>query len=267
LFRGAAAVVEQEIRAEFAQSPLVDQRPGSARIYAGDAEARAAAAEQAATAKRASDTYDNLMAVIEAEETTGRDATEYRKKAAELEKLRDAEAVDAPASRQTKVSLFGKAGGRSQKEFEETREADHRRAAVNAATYRKQLVGPLGEVERAKLIGDPSAVTKMMMKFGIKPRKATEARDGDVAKLKQALGQQAVDQITDDKEVFRLGRDYGAKFLERGDTFEGQIASETNVEGAAFAVGAKAAQPLTAQQFLQTGGNEAQIRTKSRLTQ
>jgi hypothetical protein len=84
--------------------------------------------------------------------------------------------------------------------------------------------------------------------------------EGAVKALKAALGAAAVENIKDDDtEIDKLSVQYRVVAIDR--EFDG------GSERMGFEVGTKSAVKLTAQQFLQTGGNEAQIRTKQRLVQ
>ncbi len=147
---------------------------------------------------------------------------------------------------------------------------------VNRVSALKQLQAPMGEAEYARLLltkqpkppeetntpeetqasketKAPSAIEQAMRARQIEP-----GSEGAVNRLKAALGAEAVEKIKGDKdEIAKLSQQYGVVAIDDG------FADGPELSG--FAIGTKSAATLTAQQFLQTGGNEAQIRTKQRM--
>jgi hypothetical protein len=133
---------------------------------------------------------------------------------------------------------------------------------VNRANALKRLQEALGEEEYANLLPSQSkpqqAKVDGAIEQAMRARNIEPGTEGAVKALKAALGAEAVAKIKDDDaKVLEFSAQYGVVAIDK--EFDG------GSERMGFEVGTKSAATLTAQQFLQTGGNEAQIRTKQRL--
>ena len=190
----------------------------------------------------------------------------------QLDTMRRALAQDEFQVHEAKVSLLGKTGALGDDEYNaamdavhaklqaradagETVPEDERRAAftgeLNQAIVLKQLRGPLGGAAFGALISS-GKLGEEMERRGLAAGEA-----GAVDKLRDLLGQEAVERIKGDPDaVARLAEQHDVKRLDYNDLMKG-------VENLGFELGKATSETMYASQFLQTGGNERQIRAKS----
>ena len=232
-FREVAKQTEKELRDGAGRSPLVSNRT----VYSLEPEL--AQLNKALT---------SVEEQISSNQKVGDDTKDLEATAAKMRAELEYRGFRSPSNQEAKVSLLGKGGALTDEEYRNTNKD---RDAFNQATALKQLVAPIGEEEFGKLVkAGKGAIQKAMLENSV----------DTVEKLKAALGQKKVDAIKgDSQEVERLSKEYGVKSLDKGFN-EGP-------EMAAFNIGKATATTLTAQQFLQTGGNEAQISNKARLNE
>lgn len=226
------------------------------------------------------------------------DVTALRKKAEAAQKALLAGNHDPAVNKETKVTLLGKAGMLDEAEYGDVRnEVKARTEAAKlggtplsdadiAALYKdgynkksaiKQLAQPLGEEKYAELVqrnarnaaasnkekGDqPSgegakqappndAVADALRAEGLKPGDA-----GAVEALKKILGARAAGALGAG-ELAATMQQYGVKGVDDGSG---------GADATGFKVGEATSVSLGAQEYLQTGGNEAQIHNKQRMT-
>ncbi len=190
--------------------------------------------------------------------------------------------LDDTTKKEATVTLLGKTGmltddeyaplkqayqtakNRALSDVEEKAALDKFKEDVNRVSALKQLQAPIGEAEYARLLltkqPKPLEGTKVdsAIEQAMRARQIEPGSEGAATRLKAALGAEALEKIKGDKEeIAKLSQQYGVVAIDDG------FADGPEVTG--FTVGTKSAATLTAQQFLQTGGNEAQIRTKQRM--
>ena len=190
--------------------------------------------------------------------------------------------LDDSTKKEATVTLLGKTGMLTDDEYtplkqayqtaksgavsdvEEKAALDKFKEDVNRASSLKQLQAPMGEAEYARLLltkqPKPQEGTKVesAIEQAMRAHQIEPGSEGAANRLKAALGAEAVEKIKGDKdEIAKFSAEYGVVAIDDG------FADGPELTG--FAIGTKSAATLTAQQFLQTGGNEAQIRTKKRL--
>lgn len=194
--------------------------------------------------------------------------------------------VDLAYNKEATVTLLGKTGMLTDDEYrpmfqeyravtQDTSATDIEKATalqklkddVNRASALKQLQAPLGEAEYARLLlikrpkaeGAPEGKTSEgAIEQAMRERNIEPGSEGAAKRLKAALGAEALAKIKDDEaQITQLSAQYGVVAID--------TEFEHGPERAGFEIGTKTAATLTTQQFLQTGGNEAQIRTKQRL--
>jgi hypothetical protein len=219
----------------------------------------------------------------------------------EIDQAMYADDAGGAGDKEATVTLLGKSGMLSDEEYtplylEYSKVADAQGASedqkaqalaklkddVNRISALKQLQAPLGEAAYAKLLltktmtqeeeaavaqarnDDPakklekksgdSPIHQAMAENGIDPKSPDAAK-----KLKEILGSKAVNAIRDnDGQIGQLSQQYGIVAIDGGELTRGS-------ERVSFEIGKATAATLSAEQFLQTEGNEAQIRTKKRL--
>ena len=200
----------------------------------------------------AANKFRAIAAAVEAELRKGAGVSPLRDKSPVVAGRRGSTPmVGTEANRETEISLLGKGGMVSDEEFEQIRQLpeDQREAAFNKATALRQLAGPLGE----------EAYAKLAKKKGEVKQKMAALKVDSIADLKKALGQEAVDAIKDDETRIRdLSTKHGVQSFTLEHIKEG-------LEAVNARVGQATAAKVTAEQFLQTGGNEGQIRNKASL--
>ena len=302
-FRDVARAVEDILRdsAGTAKNPLIDSRVQNTHQPFDNADPDASA--KYAERRNQEDLklkYDALIGVIDEklQKDPAADVSGLRKKAEVAEKALLAGNYNPAVNRETDVTLLGKAGMLSDAEYDALRSdvktkalaAEQSGAPLSgpdlAALYKdgynkksaiKQLAQPLGEekyaellqqnaknaaalkkekeeqpsIEGAKKAAPKDAIAEAMIAEGLKP-----GESGAVEKLKKILGEKAAAAISDS--------DLPAKMLQYGVKVVDDASGGADV--AAFKIGEATSASLGAQEYLQTGGNEAQIRNKQRMT-
>jgi hypothetical protein len=230
-FRKIAKSVEDELRQDSVRSPLVSD----STVYS-----------HAPELVKLSEALKSVEQQIKTKKLASEDTAKLEETARKMREELAYRGYTAPSNKETMVSLLGKTGMLTDQEYAET---GKNKDKINAASALKQLVAPIGEEEFGKLVKQgKDAVAEAIAKYSVKT----------VAELKAKLGQEVVDGIKGDNlRIAALAKQYGVK----------QISADfdTSPEMTNFAIGQASAVTLTAEQFLQTGGNEAQIRNKQGL--
>jgi hypothetical protein len=190
----------------------------------------------------------------------------------QLDTMRQALAPQKYDVHEAKVSLLGKTGALGDDEYQAAIDAGHaklqaradagetvpeheRRATfgeeLNKATVLKQLRAPLGGAAFGALVSS-GKLGEEMQRRGLVP-----GEPGAVDKLRDLLGNEEVERIKDDPDALaRLADEHDVKRLDTDDILKGP-------EILGFELGKATSETMYASQFLQTGGNERQIRAKS----
>jgi len=264
-FRDIAQKVEQDLLKNLPQNPLLDTTVANEADHTDKSLPK--------KVRELAKTQEAVRGVIE--EMLGADPK------ADVAKLRQQDAAltaalvrlgfNDPKNKETKVSLLGKSGMLSDEEYDLHRaeafkviddpaasDADKAKARqkfdddLNRASAIKQLRQPLGQEAVAQLLKQgPDKVREALRQAGLKP-----GEPGALDKLTAKLGEARAAALSE-QEITEASKKYKVGKVAR----PGQ-----GVELFGFDIGKATQATLTAQQFLQTGGNEAQIRTKDRLT-
>jgi len=264
-FRDIAQKVEQDLLKNLPQNPLLDTTVANEADHTDKSLPK--------KVRELAKTQEAVRGVIE--EMLGADPK------ADVAKLRQQDAAltaalvrlgfNDPKNKETKVSLLGKSGMLSDEEYDLHRaeafkviddpaasDADKAKARqkfdddLNRASAIKQLRQPLGQEAVAQLLKQgPEKVREALRQAGLKP-----GEPGALDKLTAKLGEARAAALSE-QEITEASKKYKVGKVAR----PGQ-----GVELFGVDIGKATQATLTAQQFLQTGGNEAQIRTKDRLT-
>jgi hypothetical protein len=301
-FRDVARAVEDILRdsAGTAKNPLIDSRVDNTEqpFVNSDPDAGAKYLER----KNQNDLkgqYDALIGIIDEKlkKDPAADVSALRKKAEAAEKALLLGNYNPAVNKETSVTLLGKAGMLSEAEYGELRsdvKAKTEAAKIGgtplseteiATLYKdgynkksaiKQLAQPLGEEKYAELVqqnarnaaaankeqaDQPSndsakkaapkdAVVEALLAAGLKP-----GDPGAVEQLKKILGEKAAAAIGDSDLPAKI-RKYGIKTVDDGSG---------GADATGFKIGEATSVSLGAQEYLQTGGNEAQIHNKQRV--